>query len=497
MIASYDAEARRSGSSGTRASTSGRPPRSRTATRTRSSGGSAYTPERATCAPSSRGRPTSPTTPARDQTRSAAALSPGCGRGTRASFYLDPAIGTYYVFLNTRLPPFDNVEGPAGGQLRGRPQPAGRARRRPGSRTGRAARCCRRTSTATGATAPTRSSQSADGSYTGPDLAQGPAARRRVGHEGRGGDGRQDVTGIFQPHGGDYFVSVLRSLGYRARFRNIKDVDTYFAAVGRLAAEDPGRHRRLVARTTPRRATSSRPRSRATRSSHARATNYEPGRVLQPSDRRRDRPRPLARDHRPRSSLETLETRSTTTSSSRLPGCSSRTRPRIDSRLPPRRQLPVQPAMASAPRPALGEITLSSFAGRRAVRRARGRGRAAPPPRPTRARVRPRSSSRARRASRRSPSSIASIAASDDEPVCRRAAAHAAGSSASRSVASSISTGRPIAASAAAARRSGVSCRRRLARVDEVADGAADDLVRAAVVELARSARGRRRRRPR
>ena len=45
------------------------------------------------------------------------------------------------------------------------------------------------------------------------------------------------------------------------------------------------------------------------------------------------------------------------------------------------------------------------------------------------------------------------------------------------------STGRPIAASAAAESRSGVSADGRLAGVDEVAHGAADDLVRAAVVE--------------
>ena len=84
-----------------------------------------------------------------------------------------------------------------------------------------------------------------------------------------------------------------------------------------------------------------------------------------------------------------------------------------------------------------------------------------------------------------SPASIASIAASDEEPICRRAAAHAAGSSAARSVASSSATGRPIAASAAADEARRRQRRRRLARLDEVADGPADDLVRAAVVEAA------------
>ena len=84
------------------------------------------------------------------------------------------------------------------------------------------------------------------------------------------------------------------------------------------------------------------------------------------------------------------------------------------------------------------------------------------------------------------PASIASIAASDEEPVCRRAAAHAAGSSASRSVASSIATGRPIVGLGRGGEPLGGQLRRRVARVDEVAHGAADDLVRAAVVELAR-----------
>ena len=49
--------------------------------------------------------------------------------------------------------------------------------------------------------------------------------------------------------------------------------------------------------------------------------------------------------------------------------------------------------------------------------------------------------------------SIASVADSDDEPVCLRAAAQAAGSSALRSAALSIVTGRPMAASAAAMKK--------------------------------------------
>src|SRR5581483_7237034 len=74
--------------------------------------------------------------------------------------------------------------------------------------------------------------QSTDGSYGGPDLAK---ARRLVAESGTRGE---EVTvagpaGGFQPHGGEYFVSLLRSLGYRARFNNVKgDPGNYFALAG-------------------------------------------------------------------------------------------------------------------------------------------------------------------------------------------------------------------------------------------------------------------------
>jgi peptide/nickel transport system substrate-binding protein len=78
---------------------------------------------------------------------------------------------------------------------------------------------------------PYTTEQSADSSYTGPDPAR---ARQLVAESGTRGE---QVTvagaaGIFRPHGGQYFVSVLRSLGYRAHFRNIKGVHTYFVTAG-------------------------------------------------------------------------------------------------------------------------------------------------------------------------------------------------------------------------------------------------------------------------
>ena len=70
-----------------------------------------------------------------------------------------------------------------------------------------------------------------DGTYAGPDLVK---ARRLVALSGTKGQGVTvaGIAGIFQPHGGDYFVSVLRSLGYRARFKNFKDAQTYFGTAG-------------------------------------------------------------------------------------------------------------------------------------------------------------------------------------------------------------------------------------------------------------------------
>jgi YVTN family beta-propeller protein len=147
-----------------------------------------------------------------------------------SQLHLDQLIRTYYVFLNTRVPPFNNLKARQAvnyavdrnqmATLRGGPdleRPSCQVL--PPNINGYQRYC------------PYTTEQSADGSYTGPDLAK---ARQLVAESGTRG---QRVTvagaaGIFQPHGGEYFVSVLRSLGYRARFRNIKGVHTYFVMAG-------------------------------------------------------------------------------------------------------------------------------------------------------------------------------------------------------------------------------------------------------------------------
>jgi YVTN family beta-propeller protein len=147
-----------------------------------------------------------------------------------SQLHLDQEIQTYYVFLNTRIPPFDNLKARQAVNyavdrnrmvdLRGGPdheRPTCQVL--PPNFNGYQRYC------------PYTTNQRPDGSYTGPDLAK---ARRLMAESGTRG---QEVTvggidGIFEPHGGDYFVSVLRSLGYRARFKNYKDADTYYGTAG-------------------------------------------------------------------------------------------------------------------------------------------------------------------------------------------------------------------------------------------------------------------------
>ena len=143
-----------------------------------------------------------------------------------SQLHVNPLATSYGVFLNTRLPPFNDVRVRRAVNyavdrnrmvdLRGGPdlwQPT--CQLLPPNLNGYRRYC------------PYTRDPSPDGRYTGPDLAE---ARRLVALSGTKG---QKVTvsgieGIFQPHGGDYFVSVLRSLGYRARFENFKDAETYF-----------------------------------------------------------------------------------------------------------------------------------------------------------------------------------------------------------------------------------------------------------------------------
>ncbi len=147
-----------------------------------------------------------------------------------SQLHLDQAIQTYYVFLNTRVPPFNNVKARQAVNyavdrdrmvnLRGGPELAQPSCQVLPPNVNGYRRYC-----------PYTTEQSPDGSYVGPDLAK---ARQLVTESGTRG---QRVTvagivGIFEPHGGDYLVSVLRSLGYRARFENFKDADTYYQTAG-------------------------------------------------------------------------------------------------------------------------------------------------------------------------------------------------------------------------------------------------------------------------
>ena len=270
-----------------------------------------------------------------------------------SQLHLDQLIATYYVFLNTRLPPFNNlkvrqavnyaVDRDRMVTLRGGPDLARPSCQVLPPNINGYQRYC-----------PYTTEQSSDGSYAGPDLAK---ARRLVAESGTSG---QEVTvagpaGIFQPHGGEYFVSVLRSLGYRARFKNIKGSQHILRHGGRLAAEDPGRHWRLVPGLShggqlP-------PALAHVQLVHPTLESQrEPCRVLQPCDRRRDRPRSLARGRRSRSSLETLEKGRPRHRPAGSVGVLAEPAPG-HSRLPPRRQLPVQPAVGRPPRPALGALT--------------------------------------------------------------------------------------------------------------------------------------------
>jgi peptide/nickel transport system substrate-binding protein len=89
---------------------------------------------------------------------------------------------------------------------------------------------------------PYTTEQSADGSYTGPDLAK---ARQLVAESGTRG---QEVTVAERPVSSSRTAATtssrLRSLGYRARFKNFKP-RTYFAVVGD-SRQKIRRDRRLV-----------------------------------------------------------------------------------------------------------------------------------------------------------------------------------------------------------------------------------------------------------
>jgi peptide/nickel transport system substrate-binding protein len=145
-----------------------------------------------------------------------------------SQLHLDQTIQTYYIFLNTRQPPFNNLKVRQAVNyavdrnqmitIRGGPdteQPT--CQMLPPNMNGYQRYC------------PYTVRPAINGRYTGPDLAK---ARRLVAESGTSGQ-RVTVAGAptFQPHGGNYFVSVLRSLGYKAHFKKFKDISTYYAAV--------------------------------------------------------------------------------------------------------------------------------------------------------------------------------------------------------------------------------------------------------------------------
>ena len=327
---------------------------SRTATRTRSSGGSTSGRAR-NGAPSSRERPISRTTPARpDHGRRFRPPTLLTGLQTRyaSQLHLDPAIATYYVFLNTRLPPFNNLKARQAvnyavdrdrmAALQGGPES------RAADLSGAATEHQRLP-----ALLPLHDRAELRRELHRPRPRESPAARRRIRHEGRRSNRRRGPPG--------------------ASNRTAASTSSRCSAAS--ATELVSRTSKATGSTSPWRETRgrrSRPASAAGPGlshggqlppalAHVQLVHptlerqREPCRVLQPSDRRRDRPRPLARGRRSRSSLETLEKgrpRHRPAGSVGVPAEPATGH----SRLPPRRQLPVQPAVGRAPRPALGAI---------------------------------------------------------------------------------------------------------------------------------------------
>ena len=145
-----------------------------------------------------------------------------------SQLHIDPALETFYVFLNTRRPPFNDVRVRQAvnyavdrgrmDNLRGGPElerPSCQVL--PPSLDGYRPYC------------PYTISPSAAGRYIAPDLAK---ARRLVAASGTRGQNVTvvGITGVFQAHGGNYVVSLLKSLGYKARFKNIPR-SKYYAAI--------------------------------------------------------------------------------------------------------------------------------------------------------------------------------------------------------------------------------------------------------------------------
>ncbi len=284
-------EARRGhGSCGTRASASGRLPRSPTASPTRSSSGSGTRGAergvqrgRARHGGHHRRRP--------DQTWSPALAST---LRTRYSSHLhhDSPAGTAGALAEHEAAAVRRHPGAAGAQLRRRPQPSDRARRRPGRRAGRlpaAAAEHRRLPALLPLHGATRTRPEPTTAPTWPR--RGGSWRRPARRESRSPSG--STTSRSASVNGAYIVSVLR----RPRVQGHAQAAP---AQGLDLAVRPAGRRRRRGRGLP-------VGQRLLRRWHSRAgptpphphANFNVGRVLQPPHRRRDGPRPRAPDERP------------------------------------------------------------------------------------------------------------------------------------------------------------------------------------------------------
>ena len=139
----------------------------------------------------------------------------------------NPSPTTFYLFLNTRLPPFNNVKVRRAVsyavdrnrtvELQGGPDQMQLSCQVLPPNFGGYHRYC-----------PYTIDPRADGTYTGPDLAK---ARALVAASGTSGQAVTVWTAQFLKPVGEYFVSVLQSLGYKARLKVVKGFNAYFAAV--------------------------------------------------------------------------------------------------------------------------------------------------------------------------------------------------------------------------------------------------------------------------
>ena len=263
---------------------------------------------------------------------------------------INPWVITYFLALNTRLPPFDDVRvrralnfavdrarlrdltfGPGLGQ-RDLPGPAPGPRRLPA------------------ATAPTRPSPNATGTWTAPDLARARQLVRASGTAGQTGHGLdRRLDPHFRAAAGRYVVSVLDSLGYKARApAHVRTPSTRTSSTSR-------RLQRLVPRL-PGPGRLHRPTLTC-----ARYTPMSPENLNPPSSAIRAIDREIARAQ----SLQTSDPEAASQPVAKVdrdltdqaPWVSFANGVVLEVEVGQGRQLPVQPAVGHAARPALGALT--------------------------------------------------------------------------------------------------------------------------------------------